>query len=79
MVCKADTFVSFYCMDEELQNFLLLGRYRLAVTLHDYYVVCPRVNMTNSDIYCHEAGEEKCNLCMHDALAESPMDFTGHI
>ena len=65
----------FIYMHEKLYNFLLSGRYRVAVTLHDYYVVCPRVNMTKNGIYCYEAGDAECNICMHDTLAEMPMDL----
>ena len=65
----------FIYMHEKLHNFLLSGRYRVAVTLHDYYVVCPRVNMTKNGIYCYEAGDAECNICMHDTLAEMPMDL----
>lgn len=63
-------------MSDALRNFLLSGRYRLAVTLHDYYVVCPRINMTKNGIYCNEAGDAECNTCMHDTLAEMPMGIT---
>lgn len=66
----------FIYMNDPLRNLLLSGRYRLAVTLHDYYVVCPRINMTKNGIYCNEAGDAECNTCMHDTLAEMPMDIT---
>ncbi len=35
------------------------------VTLHDYYSVCPRVNLVDdTDYYCGEPGEEACNRCI---------------
>ena len=65
----------FMYMNDILRNFLLSGRYKLAVTLHDYYVMCPRINMTKNGMYCYEAGEGECNICMNDSLAEPPGDL----
>lgn len=65
----------FMYMNDMLRNFLLSGRYRVAVTLHDYYVVCPRVNMTKNGKYCYEACDNECNACMNDSLAESSGDL----
>lgn len=37
----------------------------LAITLHDYYFICPFIKLTNeSDIYCEEKGEKACNECL---------------
>ena len=59
--------------------FLLSGRYRVAVTLHDYYVVCPRVNMTKNGKYCYESCDNECNACMNDSLAEPSGDLECRI
>ena len=69
----------FMYMNDILRNFLLSGRYRLAVTLHDYYVMCPRVNMTKNGKYCYEACDNECNACMNDSLAEPSGDLECRI
>lgn len=69
----------FMYMNDTLRNFLLSGRYRLAVTLHDYYVVCPRINMTKDGVYCYEAQEKECDVCMQNSLAGSPGDLTCRV
>jgi GT2 family glycosyltransferase len=38
---------------------------RYDVTLHDYYFVCPRINlMDESERYCGEPAAEQCNRCV---------------
>ena len=69
----------FIYMSEKLRKFLLSNRYKLAVTLHDYYVICPRVNMTRNGIYCYEALEKECNACMCDRAIQSLGDFTSRL
>ena len=54
----------FIYMCEDLRLLLMSRKYTLAVTLHDYYTVCPRINMTFRGVYCRESGSEKCNECM---------------
>lgn len=51
-------------MNQKLRSFLLNSKYKLAITLHDYYVVCPRINMTVKGNYCNELGVEHCNECI---------------
>jgi O-antigen biosynthesis protein len=42
------------------------------VDIHDYTVICPRINLVDqSGIYCGEPIESQCNRC----LKESPNDF----
>lgn len=37
----------------------------LVVTLHDYYMLCPYIKLTNEyDIYCEELNNEDCNKCL---------------
>ena len=37
----------------------------LAVTLHDYYMLCPNIKLINeNDVYCGEPSEEGCNKCL---------------
>ena len=69
----------FMYMNDILRNFLLSGRYILAVTLHDYYVVCPRVNMTKNGIYCCEANKKESDICMNDLSAEPSGDLASRI
>jgi len=41
------------------------------VTLHDYYPICPRINLIDaSNLYCGEPGEAGCNKC----LSKNPPD-----
>ncbi len=35
-----------------------------SVTLHDYFVICPQINLTNDDVYCNEPGDLLCNECL---------------
>ena len=38
---------------------------RLEINLHDYKVICPRINLTDGDgCYCHEPDERHCNICL---------------
>lgn len=38
---------------------------RLEINLHDYKVICPRINLTDGDgQYCQEPGELHCNGCL---------------
>ena len=44
----------------------------LIVDIHDYTVICPRINLVDkSGVYCGEPSEKRCNEC----LTESPNDF----
>lgn len=37
----------------------------LVITLHDYYMICPFIKLTNeSDEYCEEMGECECQACL---------------
>ena len=54
----------FLYMAEDLRRFLLSQDYKLEITLHDYCVICPRINMTFKGKYCHEASIEDCNKCI---------------
>jgi len=45
---------------------------KLIVDIHDYEVICPRINLVDkTGIYCGEPSEEGCNRC----LVESKNDF----
>lgn len=33
-------------------------------TVHDYYTICPRINLIQDDIYCGEKGVAQCNTCL---------------
>lgn len=42
---------------------------RLTMMLHDYYVICPRVNLVDArGSYCGEPPVESCNRCLRDAV-----------
>ncbi|HCH1699750.1 TPA: glycosyltransferase [Vibrio parahaemolyticus] len=55
------------------------------VTLHDYYTICPRVNLVNdSEFYCGEPTERHCNNCIkrngvHDSSLLQFSDFGDDI
>lgn len=36
----------------------------LFFTLHDYYTVCPQINMFTQGTYCGEKGEKNCEICL---------------
>lgn len=51
-------------MRDDLYKFLLNNKFKLAVTLHDYYTICPKINMMYGNSYCNEACKEICDTCM---------------
>lgn len=51
-------------MCDELYKFLLNNNFKLAITLHDYYTICPQINMMCGSSYCNEACEKICDTCM---------------
>lgn len=52
-------------INDELRQLLLKNKYLLAITLHDYYTICPRTYMAFNNRYCgEEKSEEKCNKCL---------------
>jgi glycosyltransferase involved in cell wall biosynthesis len=40
----------------------------LFFTLHDYYTICPQINMFIQGSYCGEKGEEYCKKCLNNGL-----------
>ena len=52
------------CMSDDLYAFLMGGKYKLAVTLHDYYTICPKITMMKENLFCGEAKEMICNECI---------------
>lgn len=54
----------FVYMDEALKNFLCSKNYKVAVTLHDYYTICPKVDLTCDGYYCKELSVANCDECM---------------
>ena len=49
---------------ETLNNVCNMARIAYDVTLHDYYSICPRVNLINPDgKYCGEPDTDACNSC----------------
>lgn len=54
----------FVYMDEALKNFLCSKNYKVAVTLHDYYTICPKVDLTCDGHYCKELSVANCDECM---------------
>lgn len=58
-------------MRDDLYNLLLSQTYKLAITLHDYYSICPRINMMRGGVYCQEASEEVCNNCIYKFSLDS--------
>lgn len=38
---------------------------QLVVDIHDYKVICPRINLVDADgFYCGEPGQDACNICL---------------
>lgn len=54
----------FVYMDEALKKFLCSNNYKVAVTLHDYYTVCPKIDLTSDGHYCKELSADNCDECM---------------
>ncbi|AGA64378.1 putative glycosyl transferase [Liberibacter crescens BT-1] len=58
-------FISF---PDNIGDFLRLVCERLKitydVTIHDYYTVCPRINMTDKEVYCGEPDISSCQSCI---------------
>lgn len=45
------------------------------ITVHDYYLLCPRVSLSRGGRYCEEKGEADCSEC----LSRSPKPLTADI
>lgn len=56
---------------EQLRNFSVPFDF----TVHDYYSICPKINLIKDDTYCGELGIAQCNTC----LAESRKDHATEI
>ena len=53
--------------DEAIKQLPELLSCQYDVTLHDYYTVCPRVNMTSCNYrYCNTDSVDSCNKCLLD-------------
>ncbi len=58
--------------DSALLSIHLALHIPLVVTLHDYYTICPFVNLIDKNgIYCQEKGEIECNVCLKDRVVYS--------
>jgi glycosyltransferase involved in cell wall biosynthesis len=47
------------------------------VTVHDYYAICPQVNLLRGDdgLYCGEPGPAACNACIADQSSHGARDI----
>jgi GT2 family glycosyltransferase/glycosyltransferase involved in cell wall biosynthesis len=36
-------------------------------TVHDYYTICPNINLIKGDTYCGELGIAQCNVCISES------------
>lgn len=36
-------------------------------TVHDYYTICPNINLIKGDSYCGELGIAQCNICLSES------------
>lgn len=36
-------------------------------TVHDYYSICPNINLIKGDTYCGEQGIAQCNICLSES------------
>ncbi len=39
------------------------------VMLHDYYTVCPRINLVRDEVYCGEPDISECELCIQSSFS----------
>lgn len=71
----------FLFMSDELMTLLKNISIPYAVTLHDYYTVCPRVNLLRNGVYCGIPDDVICNECItaKDNLKEGiyPQNITN--
>lgn len=51
-------------MDDELRSFFINTSKRWIITLHDYYTICPRINMYTNHGFCNNLDVEKCFICL---------------
>ncbi|HEX3463974.1 MAG TPA: glycosyltransferase [Candidatus Elarobacter sp.] len=59
----------------EAADFLRLAAARAGipydVTVHDYFFICPRINLVDSSsLYCGEPGTDGCARCLHEGGSE---------
>lgn len=61
----------FIKVPQPLRNLSLKLATPMVVSLHDYYSICPFVNLMCNDRYCEEKGEPNCNLCLKTRIDKS--------
>lgn len=56
----------FLYMSDELMDFFRKLTIPYMVTLHDYYTICPRVQLLSDGKFCGVSDEVFCNKCIHN-------------
>lgn len=51
-------------MDDHLRSFFLNTSKKWIITLHDYYTICPRINMYMAHDFCNNVNPVKCLSCL---------------
>jgi glycosyltransferase involved in cell wall biosynthesis len=64
-------------LDRQLRGLLRRSRLKFDVTLHDYYAICPQVNLlpARDGRYCGEPGPAACNACIADRPSHGARDI----
>jgi glycosyltransferase involved in cell wall biosynthesis len=58
-------FHSIYGVSERFINFIVNSKFKYVISLHDYYLVCPRIFMMDSEgSPCRRVELEKCKSCI---------------
>lgn len=67
-----------YNIPRKVMNLFEILGVPMAITLHDYFFVCPFINLTDDNIYCGEHGIKECNECIRknvNKLMEKKIDI----
>lgn len=58
-------FHTVYGLSEAILNFINDANYKYVISVHDYYIVCPRIYMVDRDgLPCRNVVKEKCKSCL---------------
>lgn len=45
-------------------------------TVHDYFTICPKINLVKDEMYCGELGVGQCNSCIFEEDNSKPVEIT---
>lgn len=70
------TYINPYVIMEKILELKEEKQASLLMLLHDYYAVCPAVNLMNEEgIYCQGASKEVCNLCIPKNRSNACLEY----